>query len=102
MWRRSKQTIEALQQEKQQLEAQLAGQAERIQQLERELAERDQHGQQQLDYYQKVAGKLTSFSTSVAHLGDSFEYLAGQLGLDKRHAVEVASAALTNQQRFDA
>lgn len=102
MWRRSKQTIQALQQEKQQLEAQLTGQAERIQQLERELAERDQHGQQQLDYYQKVAGKLTSFSTSVAHLGDSFEYLAGQLGLDKRHAVEVASAALTNQQRFDA
>lgn len=102
MWRASKQLIQGLRQEKQQLEAQLAGQAERIQQLERELAEREQHNQQQLNYYQNVAGTLISFSTSVTHLGDSFEYLAGQLGLDKQHAVDVASAALSNQQRFDA
>ena len=102
MWRSGRKTIQALQQEKQQLEAQLASQAEHIQQLERELAEREQHSQQQLNYYRNVAGKLTRFSTSVTHLGDSFEHLAGQLGQDKKHAVDVASAALDNQQRFDA
>lgn len=102
MWRSSKTAILALEQEKQQLEAQLAHQAERIQQLERELAEREQHSQQQLNYYRDVAGKLISFSTSVTHLGDSFEHLAGQLGQDRKHAVDVASAALDNQQRFDA
>ena len=102
MWRKNRQVIEALQQQKRELEGQLANQAQRIEQLERELAEREQYNQQQLSYYQDVAGKLTRFSTSVTHLGDSFEFLAGQLGQDKQHAVEVASAALNNQQRFDA
>lgn len=102
MWRKSRQAIEALQQENRQLENQLAGQAQRIAELERDLAEREQRDRQQLAYYREVAGKLTSFSTSVTHLGDSFEFLAGQLGQDKEHAVEVASAALNNQQRFDA
>lgn len=101
MWHSSRKAVEALRQDKQQLESRLADQAARIQQLERELAEREQHNQQQLHYYRDVAGKLVSFSTSVTHLGDSFEYLAGQLGLDRQHAVEVASAALNNQQRFD-
>lgn len=102
MWRRNRQVIEALQQENRELEGQLADQAQRIEQLERQLAERDQHDRQQLTYYRDVAGKLTRFSTSVTHLGDSFEFLAGQLSQDKHHAVEVASAALNNQQRFDA
>ncbi|PRB84237.1 chemotaxis protein [Pseudomonas sp. MYb185] len=102
MWRSGSKAIQALQQENQQLEAQLASQAERIRQLEAELAEREQRSQQQLDYYREVAGKLVRFSTSITHLGDSFEYLAGQLGQDKQHAGQVASAALNNQQRFDA
>lgn len=102
MWRRSRQAVEALQQENRLLKVQLADQAQRIGQLEHELAERAQQGHQQVAYYRDVAGKLTSFSTSVTHLGDSFEYLAGQLGQDRTHAVEVASAALNNQQRFNA
>lgn len=102
MWRKNKQTIQVLQQEKQQLQTQLANQEKRIQQLERELLEREQQSQQQLDYYRDVAGKLTRFGASVTHLGDSFEQLANQLGHDKQHAVDVASAAMNNQQRFNA
>lgn len=101
MWRSSKQAIQALQQEKQQLEAQLASQAERIRELETSLFEHEQHNQQ-LDYYREVAGKLVSFSSSVTHLGDSFEYLTNQLGIDLDHAGDVSSAALDNQQRFNA
>ncbi|NLY58201.1 MAG: chemotaxis protein [Gammaproteobacteria bacterium] len=101
MWHSSKKAIQALEQEKQQLQSQLADQTARIRQLEQQLADAEQQHQQRLDYYRNVAGKLISFSTSITHLGDSFEYLANQLGLDKRHADEVASAALNNQQRFD-
>lgn len=102
MWHSGKKAIQALQHEKQQLQTQLASQAERIRQLEAQQAEREQRDQQQLHYYRDVAGKLVSFSTSITHLGDSFENLAGQLGQDRSHAVEVANAALSNQQRFDA
>ncbi|MFA5677361.1 MAG: methyl-accepting chemotaxis protein [Pseudomonas sp.] len=102
MWHSGKKAIQALEQEKHHLQIQLASQAERIRQLEAQQVEQQQRNQQQLHYYREVAGKLVSFSTSITHLGDSFEYLAGQLGQDRTHAVAVASAALNNQQRFNA
>ncbi|SER40085.1 methyl-accepting chemotaxis protein [Halopseudomonas bauzanensis] len=102
MWWRSKNDeVQALQQDKQRLEAEVARQACHIAQLERQLAEREQGDQRQLRYYRHVSGNLIRFSTSVTHLGDSFEYLAGQLNRDREHAAQVASAALSNQQRFD-
>lgn len=60
-----------------------------------------EEGQQQLDYYRGVAGNLIRFSASVAHLGDSFEYLTGQLGENHARAEQVADAALSNQKHFD-
>ena len=78
-------------------------QAARIRVLERELAEArhlSQASQRQLDYYRGVSGNLIRFSASVNHLGNSFEHLTGQLGQNRGHAEQVASAALGNQQKF--
>ena len=100
-WRSNNDEVQALQQDKQRLEAEVARQASHIAQLEQQLANREHGEQRQLSYYRQVSGNLIRFSTSVTHLGDSFEYLAGQLNRDREHAAKVASAALSNQQRFD-
>jgi hypothetical protein len=78
-------------------------QAARIIALERELAEArcvSQASRRQLDYYRGVAGNLIRFSTSVNHLGNSFEHLTAQLGQNRGHAEQVASAALGNEKKF--
>jgi len=78
-------------------------QAARISALEQTLAATQaarQDEQRQLDYYRGVASNLVRFSASVAHLGDSFEYLTGQLGENRLRAEQVDEAALGNQQRF--
>ncbi len=100
-WRGNKDELQALQRDRQRLEAEVARQASHIAELQQQLEEQSHRDQRELDYYRQVSGNLIRFSTSVTHLGDSFEYLAGQLNRDREHAVEVASAALDNQQRFD-
>src|SRR5690606_27182567 len=71
-------------------------QAARIIALERELAEArcvSQASRRQLDYYRGVAGNLIRFSTSVNHLGNSFEHLTAQLGQNRseEHTSELQS-----------
>jgi methyl-accepting chemotaxis protein len=101
---RWKRTAEQLQQERDRLQRTGADQAARIAELEQTLAaERAARAGEQrlLDYYRGVASNLVRFSTSVAHLGDSFEFLTGQLDENRERAEQVADAALGNQQRFD-
>lgn len=98
-----KRTARALQQQRDHLQQTCDGQAARIAALEEQLAAAsaaDDNGKRQLDYYRGVAGNLVRFSNSVAHLGDSFEYLTGQLGENRDRAEQVADAALSNQQHF--
>ncbi|HCJ30097.1 MAG TPA: chemotaxis protein [Pseudomonas sp.] len=99
-WKRA---ARSLQQERDRLQQHCDNQAVRIAALEEQLAAARAasiDGQRQLDYYRGVAGNLVRFSTSVAHLGDSFEYLTAQLGENRARAEQVAGAALTNQQQF--
>lgn len=98
-----KKTARQLQQERDNLQSTCDEQAARIAALQEQLAAArasSQEGQQQLDYYRGVAGNLIRFSASVAHLGDSFEYLTGQLGENHARAEQVADAALSNQKHF--
>lgn len=98
-----KKTARKLQQEQARLQATCDEQRLRIAALEQELAGARQANQtsgRQFDYYRGVAGNLIRFSHSIAHLADSFEYLTGQLGQNKAHAEQVASAALSNQKHF--
>ncbi|MBA1261335.1 methyl-accepting chemotaxis protein [Stutzerimonas stutzeri] len=98
-----KKTARQLQQERDALQATCDEQAARIAVLQEQLATArtsSRDSQQQLDYYRGVAGNLIRFSTSVAHLGDSFEYLTGQLGENHARAEQVADAALSNQKHF--
>ena len=98
-----KKTARQLLQERDALQASCDDQAARIAVLQQELAAArasSQQSQQQLDYYRGVAGHLIRFSASVAHLGDSFEYLTGQLGENQLRAEQVADAALSNQKHF--
>ncbi len=92
-----------LQDERDRLQRTCDDQAARISALEQALAAMQaarSDEQRQLRYYRGVASKLACFSTSVAHLGDSFEYLTGQLGENRLRAEQVDDAALSNQQRF--
>ena len=92
-----------LQDERDRLQRTCDDQAARISALEQALAVMQaarSDEQRQLRYYRGVASKLACFSTSVAHLGDSFEYLTGQLGENRLRAEQVDDAALSNQQRF--
>ena len=92
-----------LQDERDRLQRTCDDQAARISALEQALAAMQaarSDEQRQLGYYRGVASKLACFSTSVAHLGDSFEYLTGQLGENRLRAEQVDDAALSNQQRF--
>lgn len=98
-----KRTAQDLQQQRDDLQRTCAGQAARIAALEAQLAAANAEsaaGKRQLDYYRGVAGNLVRFSASVAHLGDSFEYLTGRLGDNRDRAEQVADAALSNQQHF--
>ena len=52
-------------------------------------------------FQQGLAGHLSSFGDSLGALGDSFDYLAGQLAHDRGDADRVAEAALDNQRQFD-
>ena len=77
--------------------------AARIAALELSLAtaeEANRCSQRQLDYYRGVSANLIRFSHSVAHLGDSFEHLSGQLEENRARAERVATAALDNQRHF--
>ncbi|MGE4404913.1 MAG: methyl-accepting chemotaxis protein [Pseudomonas sp.] len=103
MWFQWKSTARRLQREQAELQAANAAQAARIAALEQALAtaeEGNRRSQRQLDYYRGVSGNLIRFSTSVTHLGDSFEYLTGQLGENRARAEQVAVAALSNQKHF--
>ncbi|HBB23781.1 MAG TPA: chemotaxis protein, partial [Pseudomonas sp.] len=85
------------------LHARCDAQAARIAALELSLAaaeEANRCGQRQLDYYRGVSANLIRFSHSVAHLGDSFEHLSGQLEENRARAERVATAALDNQRHF--
>ena len=86
------------------LHARCDAQAARIAALELSLAaaeEANRCGQRQLDYYRGVSANLIRFSHSVAHLGDSFEHLSGQLEENRARAERVATAALDNQTAFE-
>lgn len=103
MWFQWKSTARRLQREQAELQAANAAQAARVAALEQALAtaeEANRRSQRQLDYYRGVSGNLIRFSTSVTHLGDSFEYLTGQLGENRARAEQVAVAALSNQKHF--
>ena len=103
MWFTWKKAARRLQQEQQRLQAAHDAQAARIGALEQALAQAQQanrDSQRQLDYYRGVSGNLIRFGTSVSHLGDSFEYLTGQLGENRARAEQVAAAALSNQTHF--
>ncbi|WP_417787759.1 methyl-accepting chemotaxis protein [Stutzerimonas xanthomarina] len=103
MFFRWKRAALELQHERDQLQRTCAEQAARIAVLEAQAAAASAagaNGQRQLDYYRGVAGNLVRFSHSVGHLGDSFEYLTGQLGENRTQAEQVANAALSNQQHF--
>ena len=98
-----KNTARQLRQERDALQATCDEQAARIAALQAQLADAQagsRESQTQLDYYRGVAGNLIRFSASVAHLGDSFEYLTGQLGENHARAEQVAAAALSNQRHF--
>ena len=98
-----KRTVRELQQVRDRLQRTCDDQAARIATLEQELAATKaarSDEQRLLDYYRGVASKLVRFSASVTHLGDSFEYLTGQLDENRSRAEQVADAALSNQQRF--
>ena len=99
-WKRA---ARKLQQEQDRLQATCDEQRSRIAELEQELAAARQANEtngRQFDYYRGVAGNLIRFSHSISHLADSFEYLTGQLGENRDHAEQVASAALSNQKHF--
>ena len=96
-------TARLLRAEHERLQAANDVQADRIEALERQLAQAradNLRSQRQLDYYRGVAGSLIRFSTSITHLSDSFEFLTDQLGQNRGHADQVASAALGNQKKF--
>lgn len=99
----SKQAIRDLEGERDRLQRACDEQAAHIVNLEYRLAAVDatrRNEARQLDYYRGVAGNLVRFSHSVAHLGDSFEYLTGQLTENHAHAEQVADASLSSQQQF--
>jgi methyl-accepting chemotaxis protein len=103
MFFRWKRAARELQQERDRLHRTCAEQAARIAVLEVQAAAASAasvDGHRQLDYYRGVAGNLVRFSHSVGHLGDSFEYLTGQLSENRTQAEQVAHAALSNQQQF--
>lgn len=103
MWFKWKKTALGLIEQQRRAQAEQASQVERIEALEQALAQEQAanvQSQRQLDYYRGVSGHLIRFSTSVAQLGDSFEYLAGQLSENQTRAEQVASAALSNQRDF--
>ncbi|RRW07575.1 methyl-accepting chemotaxis protein [Stutzerimonas stutzeri] len=103
MWFKWKRSAVRLEQELRALQASHAEQSARVAALEQQLQVAEaasQQRQRQLDYYRGVSEKLIRFSTSVAHLGESFEFLTGQLGDNKARAGEVAAAALSNQKHF--
>ncbi|WP_448703173.1 hypothetical protein [Pseudomonas sp. FEMGT703P] len=82
MWFKWKKTALGLIEQQRRAQAEQASQVERIEALKQALAQEQAanvQSQRQLDYYRGVSGHLIRFSTSVAQLGDSFEYLAGQL-----------------------
>ena len=98
-----KKTAQQLRQERDDLQTTCDEQAARIDSLQDQLAAArasGQEAQRQLDYYRGVAGNLIRFSASVTHLGDSFEYLTGQLGENHARAEQVADAAMSNQKQF--
>lgn len=103
MWFKWKRSAVRLEQELRTLQSSHAEQSARVAALEQQLQVAEaasQQRQRQLDYYRGVSEKLIRFSTSVAHLGESFEFLTGQLGDNKARAGEVAAAALSNQKHF--
>jgi len=103
MFFRWKRAARDLQQERDRLQRTCAEQAARIAALEAQAAAASiasVDGQRHLNYYRGVAGNLVRFSHSVGHLGDSFEYLTGQLSENRTQAEQVANAALSNQQHF--
>jgi len=103
MFFRWKRAARELQLKHDRLQQTCAEQAARIAALEAQAAAvsaASVDGQRQLDYYRGVAGNLVRFSHSVEHLGDSFEYLTGQLSENRTQAEQVADAALSNQQHF--
>lgn len=103
MWFKWKRSAVRLEQELRALQSSHAEQSARVAELEQQLQVAEaasQQRQRQLDYYRGVSEKLIRFSTSVAHLGESFEFLTGQLGDNKARAGEVAAAALSNQKHF--
>ena len=103
MWFKWKRSAVRLEQELRALQSSHAEQSARVAALEQQLQVAEaasQQRQRQLDYYRGVSEKLIRFSTSVAHLGESFEFLTGQLGDNKARAGEVAAAALSNQKHF--
>ncbi len=103
MWFKRKNSTTRLEHELHALQASHAEQSARIAALEQQLQAAEaasQQRQRQLDYYRGVSERLIRFSTSVAHLGESFEFLTEQLGDNKARAGEVAAAALSNQKHF--
>ncbi|MBK3869494.1 chemotaxis protein [Pseudomonas stutzeri] len=102
MWFESK-SAARLRQERDELRASCAAQAARIEALQLSLTaaeQADRNSQRLLAYYRGVSANLIRFSHSVAHLGDSFEHLSGQLDENRSRAEQVAGASLSNQKHF--
>lgn len=103
MWFKWKKKALQLQQKNISLEAENTQQRAHIQQLQEALARSQSSAashQQQLQFNRGVSSNLIRFGSSIAHLGDSFEYLAEQMEHNKQHAQTVAHATTTNQDNF--
>ncbi|MDY0248593.1 MAG: methyl-accepting chemotaxis protein [Pseudomonas sp.] len=103
MWFQWKKKAIQLQQQNTALHAENTKQIEHIHQLEEALASSQNTAkdhQQQLQFNRGVSSNLIRFGSSIAHLGDSFEYLSEQMDRNKQHAQAVASATTTNQENF--
>lgn len=104
MWFKWKQKAVQLEQQNSTLKMLNQQQLEQIEQLQKALASSQgtaDNNQRQLQFNRGVSSNLIRFGSSIAHLGDSFEYLAEQMERNKQHAQAVASATATNQENFN-
>ena len=103
MWFKWKKKTIQLQQQNTALQTEISQHLEHIQQLKEAFASSQntaENHQRQLQFNRGVSSNLIRFGSSISHLGDSFEYLAEQMGRNQQHAQAVASATATNQENF--
>lgn len=102
-WLKWKKSSIELQQQNELLHQQNFKLQQQVEQLENELLQAQtelQNSQQRSIYQTGVANNLIRFDASITQLGDSFEYLAGQMEHNKAHTEQVANMAEDNQKNF--